>query len=658
MAHSYCLRLPSLIRLNAISDALIALAYFMIPVSLVHLVRRRRDLEFAWMFLLFGLFILSCGTTHMLSVWTLWHPIYRFDALIKVITAISSLLTAVLLVRFAPQAIALPSPAQLSSVNAQLQSEIGERRRAETEIRDLNRQLEQRVVERDAAHSALAQKVEEQQQALVHTERDVQFIMDLLPALVAYIDANGYYRRVNRTYQDWFNMPLEEIQGRHLRDMVDSAYFQRVQPYVSAVLSGKAVNFEDQLLYPTGIRNIEVFYTPDCDKEGNVRGFAALLTDISERKRVEYQLQQRADLLDQAMEPLLVWELHGSIEYWNRAAEELYGYTAEEAVGRVSHELLQTAHPVPPAQLEATLERERYWAGELLHRTRDGREIVVESRHRLVMEQPTGRKLVLESNRDITARKRQDAELHQMNETLENRVQERTRQLTEANEELQAFSYSVSHDLRAPLRSVDGFGRILLRDYPGKVLDERGIRYIERMGAATVRMGQLIEDLLNLSQVSRIIIKKSQVDLSAIAQEALTDLSSHDRSRSVKVEIQGDAYACADGQLMRIVLENLLGNAWKFTGKTTEPEIKFGCLRSLETVYFVRDNGAGFDMAHADQLFAPFQRLHTAKEFEGTGIGLAIVQRIIRRHGGRIWAEGKPGSGATFFFTLEEKSDV
>ncbi len=654
MAHSYCLRLPGLIRLHAASDALIALAYFLIPVSLAHLVRRRRDIDFAWMLLLFGVFILSCGTTHLLSVWTLWHPIYRFDALVKVVTAVSSLMTAILLIWLTPQAIALPSPAQLRGVNDRLQSEIGERRRAEAEIRDLNRQLEQRIAERDTALKALAQKVEEQQQTLVHTERDVQFIVDLLPVLVAYVDADGHYRRVNRTYQDWFGRSPQEIQNRHMRDVLGLQYVQRVQPYLDAVLSGKTVTYQDQLTFPTSVREVEITYTPDCDKDqGVVRGFAALVTDISDRKRAEHQLQQRADLLDQAMEPLLVWELHGAIEYWNRAAEELYGYSTAEAIGKVSHELLHTVHPLPLAEFEAVLEKEQYWTGELLHHTRDDRAITVESRQRLIVEQPTGRKLVLESNRDVTERKRNELELRRLNETLESRVQERTRQLTEANEELQAFSYSVSHDLRAPLRSVDGFGRILLRDYPGKVLDERGVGYIQRMSAATVRMGQLIEDLLNLSQVSRTVVRRSQIDLSAMAREVLTDLLSHDRSRSVKAEIQEDVYACADERLMRIVLENLLGNAWKFTGKTAEPKIQLGCLSSPEAIYYVRDNGAGFNMAHAEQLFAPFQRLHTAKEFEGTGIGLAIVQRIIRRHGGRVWAEGTPGGGAAFFFTLE-----
>jgi PAS domain S-box-containing protein len=652
MPHSVCLRLPDLIALHAVSDSLIALSYFLIPVSIIQIVRRRRDLAFPWMFLLFGLFILSCGTTHLLSVWTLWHPVYRFDGLVKALTAASSLLTAILLIRLSPHVVSLPSAADLRATNDRLQDEIMGHRQAEQEVRELNARLKQSVAERDTAIATLNDYLRKQGTALLHSERDVQFIMDLLPALVAYIDKDGFYRRVNRVYQDWFGLSPQDIQGRHISELLGPEYLERIQPYLASVLSCKAVSFDAEVTYPIGARTVNVTYTPDCDSDGFVRGFAALTADITDRKLAELQLQRQADLLDQAMEPLLVWELRGSIEYWNRAAEDLYGYSASEAVGRISHELLQTSHPLTLPEFEAVLERDGHWTGELTHTTRSGRQIVVESHHRLMVE-PNGRKLILESNRDVTERKQNEAALRRLNESLESRVQERTRQLTEANQELEAFSYSVSHDLRAPLRSVDGFGRMLFRDYPGRVLDQRGIHYIERMSAATVRMGQLIEDLLNLSQISRTTLRRDKIDLSSIASEVINDLSSSGRRQAESVGIQRNVQAFADPRLMRILLQNLLGNAWKFTGKTSAPEIEFGCSQSgKESVYFVRDTGVGFDMAHVDQLFAPFHRLHSVKEFEGTGIGLAIVQRIVHRHGGRVWAEGKLGSGATFFFTL------
>lgn len=658
MPHSYCLRLPGLIELHAVSDALIALSYFLIPVSLVYLVRRRRDLDYPWMFLLFGAFILSCGTTHLLSIWTLWHPVYRLDGLVKAITAIASLLTAVLLLRLTPDAIALPSPAQLRIANEQLRMEIEQRREADQEIRSLNAELRQRVSERDAALAEAATISRTQQQAFADRESNVQFILDLLPAMVCYIDDEGRYHRVNRMYQEWFQKPLDEIQGHTMKEVLGSVYLNSLESYVQAVLRGQPVRFETVVDYPIGLRSVEIAYAPDFDDRGAVRGFAALVTDISERKRLERERQRHVDLLDQALEPLLIWELHGVIQYWNRAAEELYGYSAAEAIGRVSHQLLQTVHQAPTtADFESAIEAEGSWSGELTHTTRDGRKIVVASRHRLVIE-PGGRKMVLESNRDITERKRMESDLRHLNETLETKVRERTEQLDEANRELEAFSYSVSHDLRAPLRSVDGFGRILLRDYSGKVLDERGVHYIERMGAATVRMGQLIEDLLNLSHLSRTSLRKEFVNLSGLAEQVWREICAENPARCATISIQPNMYASADLRLLRIVLQNLLGNALKFTSKRADAAVAFGCAGSDgKTIYFIRDNGAGFDMAHADQLFAPFQRLHAVKDFEGAGIGLAIVQRIIHRHGGRIWGEGKPAHGAVFAFTLRESRD-
>ncbi len=224
--------------------------------------------------------------------------------------------------------------------------------------------------------------------------------------------------------------------------------------------------------------------------------------------------------------------------------------------------------------------------------------------------------------------------------------------LLAANRELEAFSYSVSHDLRAPLRSIAGFGNILLRDY-GPRLDARGMDCIRRMSAATERMSRLIDDLLNLSRVSRADFNRQSADLSAVAEAVIQDLRAAEPGRTIRVKIQPGMRACADPRLLRIALDNLLGNAWKFTRNNPDACVEFSMnSRDGESVYSVRDNGAGFDMDYAENLFTPFQRLHKATEFPGAGIGLAIVQRIIHRHGGRIWAEGKPGEGAVFHFTL------
>ena len=225
-------------------------------------------------------------------------------------------------------------------------------------------------------------------------------------------------------------------------------------------------------------------------------------------------------------------------------------------------------------------------------------------------------------------------------------------ELERKNKELEAFSYSVSHDLRAPLRGIDGFSQILLRDYSEK-LDAKGRSHLVRVRAAAQRMGELIDDLLQLSRIGRAELSRIRIDVSRIAHAVLTDLSTNEPDRKVECRVQDNLILDADGQLIKVALENLLGNAWKFTSKVAAAKIEFGAeQRSGGTVYFVRDNGAGFSMEHADKLFAPFQRLHGSAEFPGTGIGLATVHRIVDRHGGRIWAESTVGQGATFYLTI------
>jgi signal transduction histidine kinase len=231
-------------------------------------------------------------------------------------------------------------------------------------------------------------------------------------------------------------------------------------------------------------------------------------------------------------------------------------------------------------------------------------------------------------------------------------LEDANHELEATNRELEAFSYSVSHDLRAPLRSIDGFSQILLEDY-SEELDEEGKDYLSRVRAASQRMGRLIDDLLGLSRVTRSALRWVPVDLSAQAREIIADLCKRESERRVEVEVSDGLVAYGDARLLRVVLENLIGNAWKFTEKESEARIEFGVTRFTGApVYYVSDNGAGFEMAYADKLFGAFQRLHGSEEFEGTGIGLATVQRVVHRHGGRIWAEGEVGRGATFFFTL------
>lgn len=253
-----------------------------------------------------------------------------------------------------------------------------------------------------------------------------------------------------------------------------------------------------------------------------------------------------------------------------------------------------------------------------------------------------------EMAREITERKRAEKELLRAKAAADH-----------ANRELEAFSYSVAHDLRAPLRSIDGFSNVLLADYSDKPLDQQGRHYLERVRAGTQRMGALIDDLLSLARLTRTPLTRERIDLTFLAQKIIGELAGRDSARNVDVQVADDLVILADRSLLVVMLENLLGNAWKFTSKQSLARIEVGQEeygKGDEKVFFVRDNGAGFEMEYAKRLFAPFQRLHAEADFPGIGIGLATVHRIVARHAGRVWAEAKVGRGATFFFTLGEQS--
>lgn len=242
--------------------------------------------------------------------------------------------------------------------------------------------------------------------------------------------------------------------------------------------------------------------------------------------------------------------------------------------------------------------------------------------------------------------------LHQQTKEAEIALEEKLNQAKALNKELEAFSYSVSHDLRAPLRSIDGFSQALLEDY-AEQLDEEGRNYLRRVRAGSQRMAQLIDDILNLSRVTRSEMVRTRVNLSKLAREVASKLRQMQPEHRVEIRVAANVIATGDPKLLEVVLENLFSNAWKFTQKNRRPHVEFGVsYEEARPVYFVRDNGVGFDMAYADKLFGAFQRLHSVSEFEGNGIGLATVQRIIHRHGGETWAESSVGQGATFYFTL------
>ena len=253
---------------------------------------------------------------------------------------------------------------------------------------------------------------------------------------------------------------------------------------------------------------------------------------------------------------------------------------------------------------------------------------------------------------NVSERTRAEEKFRKLNEELEQRVKKRTTQLEATNRELEAFSYSVSHDLRAPLRSIDGFSLALLEEYNNQ-LDAEGKDYLNRVRSASQRMGQIIDDLLSLSRISRRELKKEKVNLSEMAESIVSKLEEGDPDRKVDIVIGHKVTAVCDPNLIEVVLENLLSNAWKFTSKQEKAWIVFDTvLQDDELAYCVRDNGVGFDMAYAGKLFGAFQRLHKDSDFEGFGIGLATVMRIINRHEGRIWAEGYVNRGATFYFAL------
>lgn len=432
--------------------------------------------------------------------------------------------------------------------------------------------------------------------------------------------------------------------------------------------------------YPIEVKNkagdrLNVLFSADFIELGGERHIVSVARDVTEQRRGERLLKESEErfrlLIEHAPDSIVVFDMSSQrFVAANPAAERLFG-ASEDALKQLS-----PLDVSPARQADGRLSTEaaaQYLAEAVdggrprfdwVHRHADGHEIPCEVR--LLRLPDPKRVLIRGSILDVSEQRRAEVAatqlreqneiaIRKLNAELEQRVQDRTAQLTAANAELESFSYSVSHDLRSPLRAIDGFSRALEEDY-GSKLDDEGLDYLHRVRSAVQHMGQLIDDLLQLSRASRLDLKRERVDLGELARDVERELRERHPNRSIEFAVEPSVVTQADRTLSRIVLTNLLDNAWKYTRKRELARVEFGRLPAPDehgaSVFFVRDNGAGFEMRYANKLFTPFQRLHSKTEFEGTGIGLATVRRIVARHGGKTWAESVVDEGTIVYFTL------
>ncbi len=443
----------------------------------------------------------------------------------------------------------------------------------------------------------------------------------------------------------------DEVVGKHISRFYTPEDVERGKPEQELKLATETGQYEEDgwRVRKDGSRFwANVLISVLRDSQGKPLGFSKITRDLTDIMKAE---EQARNFFRLSLELLCIAGVDGYFKVLNPAWEKTLGFTQAELCAKP---FMDFVHPDDLAATSAATERVTA-AQPLNHfenryRCKDGSyrwllwKVALSADSQLMHCAAT----------DITQIKQTEGEIAGLNQSL--RLQ--NLELATANKELEAFSYSVSHDLRAPLRSIDGFSKAILEDYTDK-LDSTGQDYLQRVRNSSQRMGHLIDDMLNLSRVSRGDLLHDPTDLSRIAREVIDECRAGSTDRDVQVEITDGLIAEADPRLMRVVLTNLLGNAWKFTSKTPAASIAFGSTsENGQTEYFVRDNGAGFDMAYAGKLFGAFQRLHSDKDFPGTGIGLATIQRIIHRHGGIVRASSKPGEGATFYFTLKNQTGV
>lgn len=466
-----------------------------------------------------------------------------------------------------------------------------------------------------------------------------------------------------------FGYTADEMVGQSITRIIPRERKEEEATILARIKRGENVeHFETQRLRKDGtVIEVSVAVSPIKTPDGQIVGASKVARDITERKKAEKALQESEERLhmvfENLSEGLVISRLDGQLLYWNRAGLEMHGFsTLEEGVRRLPefdqiYELSTPGGAVLPLQdwPMARVMRGGSLRGCEVHVRR--RDIDWErdfSYSGALVRERGGEQLAFVTISDITQRKAAEMALRETESELEQRVIERTAQLEAANKELEAFSYSVSHDLRAPLRGIDGFSQAVLEDFGGQ-LPEEGQRYLQTIRQGAQRMGILIDDLLTFSRLSRAPVMKQEVNTVHLVRGVLTELTAQQAGREIELTV-GDLPNCqGDPALLKQVWVNLLSNAIKYTRNRERAVVEIGFApENGGGAFFVRDNGTGFDMRYAGKLFGVFQRLHRAEEYEGTGVGLAIVQRVVHRHGGRVWAEAAIDNGATFYFTLEK----
>lgn len=775
MPHGYCyLWDPLILRLHVISDALIALSYYCIPIILIHFVRKNRDLPFSRIFWMFGTFILACGTTHLMEIWNVWHGSYLLAGVIRAITAAVSMVTAAMFIPLFPMVTSLPDRLHLQERNRELEQaaadleethQMRERLAALVESSDdaiISKTLEgtitawnrgaekvfgystseavgksmlmlfppERVTEeveilariargdsvehfetvrlrkngeridisatispirnrsgaiigaskiaRDITERKRAERTVKEALAASEAARkelgDQKFALDQ-HAIVAVTNVQGTITYVNDKFCAISQYSREELIGQNHR-ILNSGHHPRefFQRMYHAIANGKVWHGEIKNRAKDG--SIYWVYTtivPFVDGDGNPRQYIAIRADITERKLAGEKLAGQAEelarqaeelllskhaletqtlmlrsVLDSMAEGLAGVDEQGEFVLWNPAAERILGLGAtelpwEEWSRHYCLFMTDTVTPFPSDQLPLVrgLRGEASTAEMYLRSPEraEGGWLEVSGAPRRDKEGVVCGAVAL--FHDVTQHKTYERKIKKLNEDLEDRVKE-----------LEAFSYSVSHDLRAPLRHIGGFSKMLVEEF-GPTLDPAAQHYLDRIQSGIQKMGLLVDELLNLARVGRHALNLQSSSLNSIVAEVVTILQPDSEGREVEWIIADLPEVKCDPVLVKQVFQNLLANALKFTRPRPHAVIEVTYKSEHgETVFVVRDNGLGFNMKYVDKLFGVFQRLHRAEDFEGTGIGLATVQRIVQKHGGRVWAEGELDRGAAFHFTL------